>query len=263
MHTTLTLPERSSKPRSSGLTMVIDGGLPLGLFSDVIASYAPHIDVVKLGWGTAVVTPRLEEKLHCLQAAGIGYYFGGTLFEKHVLQGEFDAYRRLCHTYGCRYVEVSNGTVPLGESEKANYISRLSSEFIVLSEVGSKTTAGNDALTPRDWARQVRTDLAHGARYVITESRESGTTGLATAAGEVRDEVVDAIMAAGVDPAWLLFEAPTKALQTYLIRRFGSDVNLGNIAPADVVGLETLRLGLRSDTLYDLQPQTSRDAVAV
>ncbi|MEO9221179.1 MAG: phosphosulfolactate synthase, partial [Mycobacteriaceae bacterium] len=137
------------------------------------------------------------------------------------------------------------------------------SEFIVLSEVGSKTTAGNDALTPRDWARQVRTDLAHGARYVITESRESGTTGLATAAGEVRDDVVDAIMAAGVDPAWLLFEAPTKALQTYLIRRFGSDVNLGNIAPADVVGLETLRLGLRSDTLYDLQPQNSRDAVAV
>ncbi len=263
MHTTLTLPERSTKPRAAGLTMVIDGGLPVGLFRDLIASNAPYIDLVKFGWGTAVVTPRLAEKLACLREAGIDYFFGGTLFEKHVLQGELDAYRRLCHSYGCRYVEVSNGTVPLGESEKAGYIGRLAEEFTVLSEVGSKTTEGNDALSPRDWARQVRTDLAHGARLVITESRESGTTGLATTAGEVRDEVVDATMAAGVDQSLLLFEAPTKGLQTHLIRRFGADVNLGNIAPTDVLALETLRLGLRSDTLYDMQPQQLPAAFAV
>ena len=263
MHTTLTLPERSAKPRPAGLTMVIDSGLPVGLFDDLIASNAPYIDLVKFGWGTAVVTPRLPDKLACLRAAGIDYFFGGTLFEKHVLQGELDAYRRLCHSHGCRYVEVSNGTVPLGESEKAGYIGRLAEEFTVLSEVGSKTVAGNDALAPRDWARQIRTDLAHGARMVITESRESGTTGLATKDGDVRGEVVDAILAAGVDPAMLLFEAPTKGLQTSLIRRFGTDVNLGNIAPTDVLPLETLRLGLRSDTLYDMQPHSLRNSVAV
>ncbi|MGZ4543340.1 MAG: phosphosulfolactate synthase [Mycobacteriaceae bacterium] len=252
MHTALTLPERSRKPRSAGLTMVIDGGLPIRLFRDVIASYGPHIDLVKFGWGTAVVTPCLREKLTCLREAGIGYFFGGTLFEKHVAQGEFDAYRQLCHDHGCRYVEVSNGTVPLEESDKAHYVSVLAEEFTVLSEVGSKTTEGNNRLTPRDWARQIRTDLAHGAHLVITESRESGTTGFANPSGEVREEVLDAILAAGVDPALLLFEAPTKALQTELILRFGANVNLGNIAPSDVVGVETLRLGLRSDTLLDL-----------
>lgn len=251
MNTDLTLPERAAKPRTTGVTMMIDNGLPMGAFADIVTSNGELVDLVKFGWGTAVVTARLPEKLACLRDAGIGYFFGGTLFEKHIAQERFDSYRRLCHEHGCRYVEVSNGTLPIEESRKAAYVARLAEEFTVLSEVGSKTAEGNEHLRPKDWARQVRTDLAHGARWVITEARESGTTGIAGGDGRARLDVLDAIQAAGVDPDLLLFEAPTKALQSHFVLRFGADVNLGNIAPADLVGLETLRLGLRSDTMLD------------
>lgn len=251
MYSALTLPARATKPRTTGLTMVIDNGLPLRAFRDSIDSYGELIDLVKFGWGTAVVTPRIDEKIACLGAAGIGWFFGGTLFEKHVAQGRFDEYRRLCHEHNCRYVEVSNGTVPIEEARKADYVARLSAEFTVLSEVGSKTAAGNARLQPRDWARQISTDLAHGARWVITESRESGTTGIAGTDGSPRDDILDALRDAGAAPASLIFEAPTKTLQTSFVQRFGADVNLGNIAPADVIAVETLRLGLRSDTMTE------------
>jgi phosphosulfolactate synthase len=251
MYSALTLPERATKPRTRGITMVIDNGLPLRLLRDSIDSFGELIDLVKLGWGTALVTPRLDEKLSALGAAGIGYFFGGTLFEKHVAQGRFEEFRRFCHQHGCRYVEVSNGTVPIEESRKAGYVSRLAEEFTVLSEVGAKSTEGDALLRPRDWARQVRTDLAHGARWVITESRESGTVGIARQDGSAREDILDALRDSGVDPANLVFEAPTKPLQTAFVRRFGADVNLGNIAPADVISVETLRLGLRSDTMTE------------
>jgi len=252
--TTLDLPARASKPRAVGLTMAIDNGLPVGAFRDAVESAGDLVDLVKFGWGTAVVTPRFGEKLACLREAGIDWFLGGTLFEKHVAQGRVEDYRRLCHDLGARHVEVSNGTIPLEESRKAEYVARFAEEFTVLSEVGSKSVEGNDRLRPRDWARQVRTDLAHGARWVITEARESGTTGIAGGDGAPRADVLEALREAGVDPAVLLFEAPTKALQTQFVLRFGADVNLGNVAPADLIALETLRLGLRSDTMLDTVP---------
>jgi phosphosulfolactate synthase len=251
MYSALTLPERAAKPRTRGLTMVIDNGLPLRALRDSLDSFGELIDLVKLGWGTALVTPRLDEKLAALGAAGIGYFFGGTLFEKHVAQDRFDEYRRFCHDHGCRYVEVSNGTIPIPEARKAEYVGLLSAEFTVLSEVGTKSAESNAFLRPRDWARQIRTDLAHGARWVITESRESGTTGIARQDGSPRVDIIDAIRDAGVQPDRLIFEAPTKILQTHFVQRFGADVNLGNIAPGDLVSVETLRLGLRSDTMTD------------
>jgi phosphosulfolactate synthase len=251
---TLDLPDRAVKPRAAGLTMVIDNGLPVGAFRDAVESAGELVDLVKFGWGTALVTPRFGEKLAVLREAGIDWYLGGTLFEKHVAQGRFDDYRRLCHDLGARHVEVSNGTIPLAETRKAEYVALLAGEFTVLSEVGSKSAEGNERLRPRDWARQVRTDLAHGARWVITEARESGTTGIASGDGTPRGDVLDALRDAGVDPATLLFEAPTKALQAEFVLRFGPDVNLGNVAPGDVVALETLRLGLRSDTMLDTVP---------
>lgn len=256
LQTALTLPPRAAKPRATGVTMMIDNGLPTAQFRDVVHSHGDLVDLVKLGWGTALVTRDLPDKLACLRAAGIGYFFGGTLFEKHVAQGRFDDYRRLCHEHGCAHVEVSNGTLPIDEATKASYVARLAREFTVLSEVGAKTVEGNEHLTPKDWARQVRTDLAHGARWVITEARESGTTGIAGSDGRARPDVLEAIAAAGVDPDLLLFEAPTKALQTHFVLRFGPDVNLGNIASTDLVALETLRLGLRSDTMLDELPLT-------
>jgi phosphosulfolactate synthase len=252
MHTELALPSRTTKPRTTGLTMVIDNGLPVGAFRDAVESSGQYVDLVKFGWGTALVTPRLPEKLACLRAAGIGWFFGGTLFEKHVVQGRVEDYRRLCLEFGCRYVEVSNGTIPLSEARKAEYVSRFAEDFVVLSEVGSKSTEANARLRPRDWARQVRTDLAHGARWVITEARESGTTGIAGNDGRPRSDVLDALHDAGVDPGLVVFEAPTKVLQTEFVLRFGADVNLGNVAPADVIAVETLRLGLRSDTMTDV-----------
>jgi len=231
--------------------MMIDNGLPVRYFADVVASAAEHVDLVKFGWGTALVTPRLAEKLACLQDAGIGYFVGGTLFEKFVAQGRLDDYRRLVARLGCQYVEVSNGTIGLGETEKADLVADLAQDWIVLAEVGSKLDAVNRSLAGRDWARQVRTDLAHGARWVILEARESGTTGIATSDGQPRDDLFEALAAAGIDPDNLLFEAPTKALQTTLVNRYGPEVNLGNVAPADLVALETLRLGLRSDTMAE------------
>jgi phosphosulfolactate synthase len=247
--TTLQLPARAAKPRSTGLTMAIDNGMPVGAFRDAVESAGELVDLVKFGWGTAVVTPRFGEKLDCLREAGIDWFLGGTLFEKHVAQGRVEDYRRLCADLGCRHVEISNGTIPLEESRKADYVARFAEEFTVLSEVGAKSAEGNERMRPRDWARQVRTDLAHGARWVITEARESGTTGIAGGDGAPRGDVLEALREAGVDPALLLFEAPTKALQTQFVLRFGPDVNLGNVAPADLVALETLRLGLRSDTM--------------
>lgn len=254
MHTDLDLPPRAAKPRRNGLTMVIDGGLPLGLFRDAVSSHADLVDLVKFGWGTAVVSTQLDAKIATLQQLGVDYFFGGTLLEKHVAQGRFDEYVRLLRDHECAYVEVSEGTLPMRRGEKASYISRLAGEFTVLAEVGFKQPARNETLTPADWARAARADLDAGATLVITEARESGNTGLADAQGRCRDDVLDAILDSGITPDELLFEAPTKALQAHLVSRLGPDVNLGNISALDVVGLETLRLGLRADTFACFEP---------
>lgn len=254
---TLDLPHRPAKPRQRGITMVIDNGLPTGLFRDSLTDIADLVDFVKFGWGTAVVSRNIETKIALLGELGIGFFFGGTLFEKHLLQDRFDDFRTFCHAHGCQYVEVSNGTVALSNEEKARYVDKLSCEFTVFSEVGLKDTARSDQLTSLDWVRFVREDLDAGATLVIAEARESGRSGICHADGRLRSDVVDALLGAGISTDRLLFEAPTKDLQTSFICRVGPNVNVGNIAPADVVGLETLRLGLRSDTLK-LLPGPSR-----
>jgi phosphosulfolactate synthase len=247
------LPARSRKPRTRGLTMVIDPGMATGAFLDVVSSHGELIDLVKFGWGTALVTRDLERKVAALREAGIGFYFGGTLFEHCVWTDRLDDLVALARHVGARHVEVSNGTIPLDQHAKAEYIRALSGEFQVISEVGFKDAGRSAQLTARDWVDAVREDLDAGARLVTTETRESGRSGIARADGHMRDEVLGALLRA-VDPACLLFEAPTKELQVELIRSVGPDANLGNIAATDVVGVETLRLGLRADTLLDLTP---------
>lgn len=249
----LELPERPPKPRTSGLTMVIDNGLPHGYFADAMASAAAHIDIVKFGWGTALVTADLEAKIACLRDHGIRFSFGGTLFEKFVVQDRFAGFLAMCHHYGCDLVEVSNGTIPLTNTDKADYIRRCASEFPVVSEVGVKDAVRSEDLCAADWVRAVHEDLAAGATLVITEARESGRSGICHRDGTLRLDVVEEILASGVDPGRLLFEAPTKELQTQFISRFGPAVNLGNVAPGDAIGVETLRLGLRSDTLMRME----------
>jgi phosphosulfolactate synthase len=245
----LTLPRRAAKPRETGLTMVIDGGVPLGLFTDQIEFGAEYIDYVKFGWGTSIVTNCLREKIAVLEANDIGFYFGGTLFEKFVLQGRFEDYRRMLEQHGCRHVEVSNGTIDMSNAEKAGYVRKLAPDYTVVSEVGFKDPGRSEMLAPSEWIACISEDLDAGASLVTLEARESGKSGICRPDGALRYGLVEDVLHAGIPQHQLLFEAPTTALQTHLISRIGPDVNLGNIPAAGVIGLETLRLGLRADTL--------------
>jgi phosphosulfolactate synthase len=247
--TTLHLPRRAEKPRDTGLTMVIDGGIPLSLFADLVSSAAEYIDFVKFGWGTAVVTKSLQAKIDVLAANDVGFYFGGTLFEKYVLQGRFEEFREFCRDNGCRHVEVSNGTIPMSNLEKASYIRKLADDFTVVSEVGFKDSSRSEQLAPRMWIEYINEDLEAGASLVTLEARESGRSGICRPDGTIRFELIEDVLASGISEQSLLFEAPSTALQAHFITRIGPDVNLGNVPAQGVIGLETLRLGLRADTL--------------
>ncbi|HWF14575.1 MAG TPA: phosphosulfolactate synthase [Acidimicrobiales bacterium] len=247
--TALELPARASKPRATGLTMMVDGGLPTGSFQDIVESGAEYLDFVKFGWGTAIVTNDLRRKIDVLTDAGIDYYFGGTLFEKFVLQDRFDDYRELCHSYGCRFVEVSNGTISLSSMEKVGYIRKLADDFRVVSEVGFKDAERSERLAPNRWIEDIHDDIAAGAFLVTLEARESGRSGICRPNGELRFGLIEEILASDVPVERLLFEAPSNELQCYFVRRVGTDVNLGNIPSTSILNLETIRLGLRSDTL--------------
>jgi phosphosulfolactate synthase len=248
-HTALDLPEREAKPRTRGITMMMDGGLPIRYFQDVIGSSSQYIDFVKFGWGTGVVSDPLHRKIDYLHCHDIGFYFGGTLFEKHVLQGRFDEFRALCHEHSCKYVEVSNGTIELSNSEKAAYIRKLSDEFQVISEVGFKDPDRSENFPPSRWIECIEEDLDSNAVLVTLESRESGRSGICRPNGDLRYGLIEELVTHRHLLDRLLFEAPSASLQAYFVQRLGPHANLGNIAATDIVGLETLRLGLRADTL--------------
>lgn len=247
--TALRLPSRATKPRSTGLTMVIDGGITQQLFADVVSSTPGYIDFVKFGWGTAVVTDGIRKKIDVLREHGIGFYFGGTLFEKFVMQERFDDFKRFCVEYGCEHVEVSNGTIMMSNAEKASYIRKLAGDFTVVSEVGFKDPDRSEQLPPSKWVEYINEDLAAGAAMVTLEARESGKSGICRPDGALRFGLIEDVLSAGIAQDSLLFEAPSTALQTYFVTRIGPDVNLGNIPASAIIGLETLRLGLRADTL--------------
>jgi phosphosulfolactate synthase len=255
----LALPARETKPRTRGLTMVIDPGLPSAYLEDAVASAAGLIDLVKFGWGTALVTNDLARKVACLRRFDIGFYFGGTLFEKFVAQDRFEEYLAWCHHWGADVVEVSNGTITLSNTAKAAYVRKCADQFKVFSEVGLKDADRSLRLSPAQWVDCIEEDLEAGSSLVLTEARESGKSGICRPDGELRWGLIEDILGSGVPPERLMFEAPTKDLQTHFITRIGPDVNLGNIKADDVIGLETLRLGLRADTLLHFeQDQTGR-----
>jgi len=245
----LLLPERSAKPREAGLTHVLDKGLGPSQIDDLVAVAAPYIDIVKLGWGTSYITHNLKEKIELYQNHGIPVCFGGTLFEVAMRQNRLDDYVRCIKQLGIEHVEVSDGTVAMDEGDKLAAISRLTREGLrVLSEVGSKDE--HVVLAPYKWVELIQRELDAGAWKVITEGRESGTVGVYNPDGEVKSGLIDEILHA-VDAQHLVFEAPNKKQQTWFIKKFGSNVNLGNIPPEEVISVETLRLGLRGDTLLD------------
>ncbi|HSZ40536.1 MAG TPA: phosphosulfolactate synthase, partial [Trebonia sp.] len=192
--TVLTLPRRATKPRTTGLTMVIDGGLPLEHFRDLVELGGEYIDFMKFGWGTSVLTNCLEAKIDILKAHSIGFYFGGTLFEKFALQGRFEDFRRFCLEHGARHVEVSNGTIEMSNAEKAGYIRKLAPEFTVVSEVGFKDPGRSEMLPPSEWVAAIKEDLDAGAEIVTLEARESGSSGICRPDGELRYGLIEDVL---------------------------------------------------------------------
>jgi phosphosulfolactate synthase len=241
----LDLPQRSGKPRERGITHVIDRGLSVAEVGQLIEVAGDAVDLVKLGWGTAVVTANLGPKLAAYKSHGIPVVLGGTLTELAIAQDRVEQLIAWLHELGLEHVEISDGTIELPHERKLELIERLAGEFTVLSEVGSKDEAR--IMAPYIWVQQIESELAAGAWKVIAEARESGTAGIFRADGEPRTGLIDEVVHA-VPFERLLFEAPRKAQQVWFLRHFGLDVNLGNIAPQDVLSLETLRLGLRADT---------------
>jgi len=225
---------------------VIDRGLSVSEVESLLEVAGECVDVVKLGWGTALVTANLRPKLERYAAHGIPVVLGGTLTELAIRQGRVEGLVAWLAELGLRHVEVSDGTIAIEPQFKRELIERLARDFTVLAEVGSKDA--QFIMAPYVWVEQIEGDLAAGAWKVIAEARESGTAGIYRASGEVRTGLIEEI-AHAVEPERLIFEAPRREQQVWLLKRFGTECNLGNIAPGDVLSLETLRLGLRSDTV--------------
>ena len=239
------IPERTAKPRQSGITMVMDKGLSLRQVEDFIEVAGVHTDIVKLGWATSYVTPNLKEKLALYRSAGIPTYFGGTLFEAFTIRGQFDDYRRVLEEFGMEYAEVSDGSMDIEHSQKCEYIRKLSEQVTVISEVGSKDAA--KIFAPYKWIALMKAEIEAGSWKVIAEAREGGNVGIYRGTGEVREGLVDEILTQ-IPAETIIWEAPLKEQQVWFIKLVGTNVNLGNIAPAEVIPLETIRLGLRGDT---------------
>jgi phosphosulfolactate synthase len=241
----LKLPERTAKPRQNGITHVLDRGLSVAEVDGLVEVAGDYIDLVKLGWGTGLATGNLEPKLARYREHGIPVMCGGTLTELAIAQDRLDALVEWLHELGLEHIEVSDGTINIEHERKLELVSKLAEEFTVLSEVGSKDNTR--IMAPFRWVEQIEAELEAGAWKVIAEARESGTVGIFRHDGEVRMGLIDEIVHA-IPAEKILFEAPRREQQVWFVRRFGPDVNLGNIVPEDVLSLETIRVGLRSDT---------------
>ncbi|MFD2246257.1 phosphosulfolactate synthase [Pontibacter ruber] len=239
------LPERESKPRERGFTMAMDKGLSIREVEDFLEVAGDYVDIVKLGWATSYVVPNLQKKLDVYRAAGIPTYFGGTLFEAFVVRNQFDDYRRILDKYNMTFAEVSDGSLEMDHGQKCEYIQTLAEQVTVLSEVGSKDA--EKIIPPYMWIRLMQAELDAGAWKVIGEAREGGNVGLFRSTGEVRSGLVEEILTK-IPFEKILWEAPQKAQQVWFIKLLGANVNLGNIAPSEIIPLETIRLGLRGDT---------------
>ena len=245
----LDLPARAAKPRHTGLTHVIDKGLNLRDIEGLFDTAGDYVDIVKLGWGTSYVTRNLEKKIALYRSFGTPVVCGGTLFEAVVARGKLDEYKRWLLEQRFSHVEISDGAIEIPRERKLELIADFARDFTVLSEVGSKDAEVNYA--PYLWVQWSKEELEAGAWKVITEARETGTAGIFRPTGELRTGLVDEL-AHDIDVADLVFEAPTKGSQAWFIKHFGPEVNLGNIPPDEVIPLETLRLGLRSDTIEEV-----------
>ena len=239
------IPARTPKPRKHGLTMIMDKGLSMAEAENLVSVGSPHIDIIKLGFGTAFVTPNLRQKIEIYQKAGIPVYFGGTLFEAFLIRNEFEGYINMMRDFEIKHVEVSDGSINIPHAEKCGYIEKLTKFGMVLSEVGSKDAA--HIIPPYKWIELMRAELEAGSAYVIAEAREAGTVGIYRGTGEVREGLVQEILTQ-IPEEKIIWEAPQKDQQLYFLELIGCNVNLGNIAPTEIIPLEAMRIGLRGDT---------------
>jgi phosphosulfolactate synthase len=227
--------------------MVMDKGLSLREAEDFLSSGLHYTDIIKLGFGTGYVTPGLQDKINLYKSAGIPVYFGGTLFEAYVVRNQFEDYLRLLDKTGIDYAEVSDGSIEMHHDTKCEYIRKLSKQATVLSEVGSKDA--EKIIPPYEWIEQMESEISAGVWKVIAEARESGTVGIFRGTGEVRSGLVAEIIRK-IPQDKIIWEAPLKSQQVWFIKLYGANVNLGNIAPNELLALETLRLGLRGDSFF-------------
>lgn len=245
------LPERPAKPRDSGLTMVMDKGLSIREAEDFMSVGSEYTDYVKLGFGTSLITPGFEKKISVYKKSGTIPFFGGTLFEVFVVRNMFQEFITFLDKCEIDLVEVSDGSFDIEHEKKLDYISRLAERGTVISEVGSKKK--DVVYSPDDWVAMMKKELEAGSVKVIAEARESGTIGIYNEDGSINNKIIDAI-AEHVKMENVLWEAPLKSQQAWFIKHFGANVNLGNIAPNEIIPLETLRLGLRGDTFFQFLP---------
>lgn len=239
------LPPRSTKPRRAGLTMVMDKGLGLAEAEHFLENASPYTDFVKFGWSTALFNRKLTEKIALYRRENICCYLGGTLFELFAVRQQTDRFKSFVLELGLDTVEISDGSLEMPHEQKCTFIEEFSKDFKVLSEVGSKDA--EKIIAPYKWIAMMKAELEAGSHLVIAEAREAGNVGIFRSSGEVRSGLVEEILTQ-IPAERILWEAPNKAQQTWFIKMQGADVSLGNIAPSEVVPLETLRLGLRSDT---------------
>ncbi|HOP58758.1 MAG TPA: phosphosulfolactate synthase [Bacteroidales bacterium] len=250
------LPERPVKPRDTGITMVMDKGLSIREAEDFMSTGSEYTDYVKLGFGTSLITPGLPEKIRLYKKAGVIPYFGGTLFEAFIVRDKFRDFLKFINDNEIEYVEVSDGSYDIDHSRKLEYISELAKRGSVISEVGSKKK--EIIYTPEEWVAMMKAELEAGSVKVIAEARESGTTGIYNADGSANKAIISAI-SDNVKLDNVIWEAPLKSQQVWFIKNFGANVNLGNIPPAEIIPLESLRLGLRGDTFFDFLPEKLRN----
>jgi phosphosulfolactate synthase len=227
--------------------MVMDKGMSLEETKNFLSASSLHIDIVKLGFGTSYITPFLREKIELYHANQIPIYFGGTLFEAFLIRNQFDDYLQVCKDYGISYMEVSDGSITIPHAEKCGYIEKLTKYGVVLSEVGSKDAT--HIIPPYKWIELMRAELEAGSTYVIAEAREAGNVGIYRGSGEVREGLVQEILTQ-IPGEKIIWEAPQKAQQLYFIELLGCNVNLGNIAPTEIIALEAMRIGLRGDSFF-------------
>ena len=243
------IPERTTQPRSNGITMVTDKGLSLQDTKDFLSVSSAHVDMVKLAFGTAYVTPNLDEKIKVYQSYNIPVYFGGLLLEAFIIRNQFDDYIDVVKKYGINYFEVSDGSLSIPHAEKCGYIEKLAKLGTVLSEIGSKDKDREHITPPYKWIELIKAELSAGSEYIIAEARENGTVGLYRDSGEVREGLVQEILTQ-VSGEKIIWEAPRKDQQLYFLDLMGCNANLGNIAYNEVISLEAMRVGLRGDSFH-------------